>query len=362
MNNESVKLKLHNILGKQLKVKNIFNAVLAVQSGNRNIDWVGAIGDTNHIEKAKMQVDTPYFIASITKMYTSTVIMHLRERNLLNLDDPISKYLPASLIKGIHSYKAVDYVSELKIVHLLSHTSGLADYFLQKQKDGENILDKIVSNGDYEWNVNEVITIVREDLTPKFKPGDGKKAYYSDTNYQLLGTIIESITKKSLSEVYNEIIIIPLRLQNTYLFSLSSQQARPQPAQIFYEEKVMNMPKAMSSFGPDGGIVSTVHESLTFLRAFLDGTLFPEHYLEEMKQWKRIFFPLEYGYGLMRFKLPRIFSPFQASPEFIGHSGASSSFLFYCPDEDLYLTGTLNQVKKQSRPFRLMIDVINALK
>jgi CubicO group peptidase (beta-lactamase class C family) len=143
---------------------------------------------------------------------------------------------------------------------------------------------------------------------------------------------------------------------------LSLRKARPQTAQIFYDKKVLNMPKAMSSFGPDGGIVSTVHESLAFLRAFLDGTLFPANYLEEMKQWKRIFFPLQYGHGLMRFKLPRIFSPFQASPEFIGHSGASSSFLFYCPDEDLYLAGTLNQVKEQSRPFRLMIDVIKALK
>ena len=129
MNNQSVNLKLNNILSKQLKVKNISNAVLAVQSGNKNIDWVGAIGDANNIETTKMQVDTPYFIASITKMYTSTVIMHLRERNLLNLSDPIFKYLPASLTKGIHSYKAVDSVSELKIVHLLSHTSGLADYF-----------------------------------------------------------------------------------------------------------------------------------------------------------------------------------------------------------------------------------------
>lgn len=108
----------------------------------------------------------------------------------------------------------------------------------------------------------------------------------------------------------------------------------------------MDIPKAMSSFGPDGGIVSTVHEGLTFLRAFLDGTLFPEHYLEEMKQWKGIFFPLQYGHGLMRFKLPRIFSPFKPSPELIGHSGASASFLFHCPDEDLYLADTLNQIKR----------------
>ncbi len=362
MNEKRVESKLHGVLYRLLKVKNVFNAVLAVQSGNRELDWAGAIGYADHTEKAKMQVDTPYFIASITKMYTSALIMHLREQNLLNLDDTISKYLPDSLIKGIHSYKGVDYVSELKIVHLLSHTSGLADYFLQRQKDGNNILMKIVSKGDYGWDVNEVMTIVREDLTAKFRPSEGKRAYYSDTNYQLLGKIIEFVTKKPLSQVYNEIIFAPLRLKNTYLFSLSSQQTRSQPTPFYYEGRVMDIPKAMSSFGPDGGIVSTVYENMIFLRAFLDGTLFSEHYLKEMKHWKKIFFPLEYGYGLMRFILPRIFSPFRPPPEFIGHSGASASFLFYCQDKDLYLAGTLNQMKEQRRPFRLMIDVVNALK
>ena len=356
-----IESKLHNILTKQLNSKNIFNAVLAVKSGNGEIDWAGAIGDVNHTEKTKMQVDTPYFIASVTKMYSSAVIMHLHERNLLNLDDSISKYLPASLIVGIHSYKAVDYVGKLKIIHLLSHTSGLADYFIQKQKDGENVLDKIIKYGDYGWDINEVMTIVREELTPRFKPGESNKAYYSDTNYQLLGNIIESVTSKSLSEVYSELIFTPLGLQNTYLFSNTFPENRSQPAEIYYEKHPMSIPKAMSSFGPDGGIISNVQESIIFLKAFLDGTLFPKDYLKEMKQWKRIFSPLQYGYGLMRFKLPRIFSPFRPLPELIGHSGATASFLFYCRDKDLYLAGTLNQIKEQSKPFRLMLEVINSI-
>jgi len=306
-NSKNIESKFQNILNKQLKAKNIFNAVLAVQSGNMEMDWVGAVGDASYHNKVKMQVDTPYFIASVTKMYTSAVIMHLRERNLLNLYDSISKYLPASLIKGIHSYKAVDYVSELKIVHLLSHTSGLADYFLQKQKGGENILDKIVSSGDYGWDITEVMTIVREELTPKFRPGEGKRAYYSDTNYQLLGAIIQSVTNKSLQDAYNETIFTPLGLPNTYLFSNTPLDYRSQPAEIYYEKQPMTIPKAMSSFGPDGGIISNVQESITFLRAFFDGIIFPKDYLKEMKQWKKIFSPLQYGYGLMRFKLPRIF-------------------------------------------------------
>lgn len=75
-----------------------------------------------------------------------------------------------------------------------------------------------------------------------------------------------------------------------------------------------------------------------------------------------IFFPLQYGYGLMRFKLPRRFSPFSISPELIGHSGSSASFLSYAPDLDLYLTGKMNQMNQRSAPFQWMIKVAQVFK
>lgn len=362
MDENNLNSKLQDILDTQINSKKVLSAVLAVQSRNKVIDWAGAVGYSNHTDKTKMQADSPYFIASITKMYTAAVIMHLYEKNLLNINDKISKYLPSSLIKEIHIFKGVDCTSELTVARLLSQSSGLPDYFLDKQKDKENILNKIINHGDYEWNIEEVMRIVKEELNPKFMPDTDNKAYYSDTNYQLLGAIIESVVCKPLQGVYEEIIFTPLGFRNTYLFNLDSKEKRPQPAQIYNRDRPMDMPKAMTSFGPDGGIVSSAQESIIFLRAFLDGTLFSKRYLEEMQRWRKIFYPLEYGYGLMRFKLPRIFSPFKPTPELIGHSGASSSFLFYCPDKDLYLAGTLNQIKEQSRPFRMMLNVINAIK
>lgn len=362
MDEESLDSKLHNLLTKQLNTKRIFNAVLAIQSGDKTIDWVGAVGYSDHNKKAKMWADSPYFIASITKMYIAAVVMHLHERNLLNLEDKILEYLPASLISGIHTYKGDDYVSELKIVHLLSQTSGLADYFEEKQRNGESVLDKLIKYGDYEFNIGDVMSIVRDELNPKFQPGIDKKAHYSDTNFQLLGAIVESVTGKSLQDVCDELIFTPLKLPNTYLFNYSSKEVRPQPAQIYYGNQPMTILKTMSSFGPDGGIVSNAQESITFIRAFFGGVLFPERYLKEMQQWRKIFFPLEYGYGLMKFKLPRFLSPFKPSPELMGHSGASASFLFYCPDEDIYMAGALNQIKEQGRPYRLMINVINTIK
>ena len=82
--------------------------------------------------------------------------------------------------------------------------------------------------------------------------------------------------------------------------------------------------------------------------------------LERIMYWKKIFFPMQYGLGLMRFKLPRFFSPFAASPELIGHSGATSAFLFQSDQGGIRIAGTLNQVDNQSRPVRLMREILES--
>jgi CubicO group peptidase (beta-lactamase class C family) len=118
----------------------------------------------------------------------------------------------------------------------------------------------------------------------------------------------------------------------------------------------------MMSFGPDGGMVSNVEDSLKFLRHFMEGKLFTHPMtLQRMKRWKSIFSPFQYGFGLMRFNLPRIFSPFSATPELIGHSGASSAFLFQSDIGQRYIGGTLNQLENQRRPVQLMLKIIKMM-
>jgi D-alanyl-D-alanine carboxypeptidase len=63
----------------------------------------------------------------------------------------------------------------------------------------------------------------------------------------------------------------------------------------------------------------------------------------------------------MRLKLPRIFSPFKPVPELIGHSGISGAFAFYCPENDMHITGTVNQIHDPGLSYRLMIGILNKL-
>jgi CubicO group peptidase (beta-lactamase class C family) len=352
------------------KNKDVFNALLGVTNTNGDIHWSGAAGITYTDKMEEMKVDTPIFIASITKMYTSAATMILGERGFLSLDDPISKFLPEDLTAGLHRYKGIDYSDQLKIYHLISHTSGLPDYFLEKPKAGLSIFDLIVAGSDEEWDVVKVVDISKNHLSPKFPPElkererSGKRAYYSDTNYQLLGAVIEAAAQESLQEVFSELIIDPLELSSTYLHGEGESRATHgnPPASIYYKTMPLQLDKAMRSFGPDGGMVSNLEDSLKFIKYFMEGKLFAHtSTLKRMKNWRRIFFPLQYGLGLMRYKLPRIFSPFSETPELIGHSGASSSFLFYSDVGQLYIGGTLNQIENQARPFRLMHKIMKLI-
>lgn len=336
--------KLQEIVNKTVDNKLIFGVTVQVYSGDSS--WSGSAGN--------LQTETPYFIASTTKLYTTTCIMKLRSEGKLNLDDKISKYFPAEIMNGLHVYKGVDYSNEITIRHLLSHTSGLPDYFLQKQSNGKSLEEELTSGHDRHWTFEEAIAMSKK-MQPQFRPGTKGKAFYSDTNFQLLGRIIEMLTGKKLQDVYAELIFQPLHLTKTYLYSDATDTI---PADLNFENKPLIIPQAMTSFGADGGIVSTAGECMIFLQAFYSGKLFPKNYLDEMKNWNKIFYPLESGTGMLRFKLPRIFSPGKAIPELIGHSGLSGAFAFYAPEKNIFITGTVNQISKPNSSYKMMAKIL----
>lgn len=368
MDQKDIELKLQSEIDEVVRKNgDVFSAVLMITNTTGDFLWAGAAGTAYADKSEPMKVDTPIFIASITKMYTAAATMILLEREMLSLDDSISIFLPTSLLEGLHRYKGRDHTEQLRVYHLISQTSGLPDYFTERAKNESSILDRIIASGDMEWNVEDVVRIVKSGLSAKFPPepkeqeNSGNKAYYSDTNYQLLGAVIESVTQKHLHEVFSELIIEPLELSSTYLHGFKEPGTTPEspPANIYYKTKPLFLDKAMTSFGPDGGMVSNVKDSLKFLRHFMESKIFTQpSTLQRMKSWRRIFSPFHYGLGLMRFKLPRIFSPFSATPELIGHSGSTSSFLFHSEVDQLYIGGTLNQIENQGRPVRLMLKVL----
>lgn len=340
--------KLNDLVHSQIDNKKIFGCVVNVESGDNSFSWSGSAGNLND--------KSLYFIASTTKLYITAVLLHLKSCGKIGLDEPLSDYVPFELISGIHNYHDIDYSDKITIKQLMSHTSGLPDYFEEKTDTGKTLHSELAMGHDRAWDINKLMDDVR-GMKPKFKPGSSR-AIYSDTNYQLLGQVIENVTHQKISEAFQKLIFNPLNLKNTYLYQDINDQS---PMDIYFKKEKIHIPQAMASFGPDGGIVSTAQESMLFLKAFFNGKFFPEEYLSQIKVWNKIFFPLQYGMGLMRFKLPRIFSPFKSVPELLGHSGLSGAFSFYCPEKDMYLTGTVNQASYPDLSYKLMVKMINIL-
>ena len=319
--------------------------ILRVFSGDGQIDFKGSAGAATP--------DTQFPIASLTKMFTATMISQLLHEGRLHLDQMVQSVLSDLDLSQLHVVKGVDYGPRLTLRHLVHQTSGLADYY-----ESDLAMD-LKAGRDQSYDLHDVLRMTKA-LPPQAAPKRGR-SYYSDTNYQLLGAVIEAAVGESYNQALQNRICAPLGLDNTQVL-----QGTDMGLPVYHKDLRLNVPQILTSMGPDGGIISNLDEMLIFLRAFMRGQLFtPDSAMQiaaQMRQWNRLFFPLHYGYGLMRVKLPRWMTPLRATPELIGHLGASGSFAFYAPETDIYLIGTFNQTDAPRRPIGFMLRVLGLVR
>lgn len=324
---------LNRLVSKMVDNNKIFSAVLRVEQGDGNFSWAGAAGG--------MKKESRFFIASVTKLYITAVMMQLIEASQITLQDKISKHLPESIWRRIHILNGVDYSGELTLYHLISNTSGIPDYFFYKQADGKTSADDLMEGNDESWPLEKTIELVKK-LRPNFKPGTNVR--YSDTNYQLLGRIIEVVTGKSIDNVFDEYIFSELQLKNTYVYRDVNDQT---PVPFYYQSRPLWLPQYIAAVGPEGGIVSTADELMLFLKAFFSGRFFPKEKINDLKKWRLMFPPpglFYFGIGLEKLWIPWIISPFNPIKDVLGFWGQTGSFAFYNPQSDVYLCGTTNQI------------------
>ncbi len=343
--------KLYQLLTNMVDNKNIFGAAIKVENTEGSISWKGAAGN--------MQVDSWYFIASVTKLYVTAVVFKLIEEGKLSLNDRISKHLPDHYCKELHVLKGKDYSDEITVLHLISNTSGLPDYFFHKQKDGKTVADSLIEGNDEKWALENTIDLIKQ-LKPNFKPGAKWRASYSDTNYQLISKILENMTGKTIDNVFRDYIFSELNFKNTYIYTDPNDNS---PVPFYHGSKKLWLPRYLTSIGAEGGIVSTVDEVMIFLKAFFNGRFFPKEKIEELKRWNFILPPpglFLFGIGLEKLWIPRIAAPIKHPGEIVGFWGQTGSFAFYNPKSDLYFCGTTNQIngKGHIAATRFMINTI----
>ncbi len=336
MKKEKIIANIENSFRNQVRSdKKIMNAYLLVHSDRLGINLNVAEGKTNNVKANPQQ---PNHLASVGKLFTATIISILYEKGELDFDERISKYLDSELMSQLHVYKGRDYSEQIKIKHLLMQTSGLNDVFY-------HLLKKMQKNKDYKPTTREAIIWGKKNLKPRFPPG--KKLFYTDTNYYLLGFIIENITKKPFHKVMHELIFEPLKMKHSYMHGFSKQKVKSKYPVAGLYVKGINLLSIDGVHEIDyagGSVTATLEDYLKFMKALVNGRIIKKETLTRMiKDDIFMLFPsLGFKYGYSIWKPVKI--PLLLPKKYFcwGCVGATGAFMFYHPKIESYIIGTFN--------------------
>lgn len=284
-------------------------------------------------DSALMTPDTPFEIASITKAVTAATILRLVEQGRLTLDTTLAEALP----------KETGFPRTITIRQLLSHTSGLGNYWDDGKLDREGnnaFLRAFLAAPDQPWLPEQILTYSRQ--LPHRREG---RFHYSDTNYVLLGLIIERTTRQPLQRAYRDLIFDPLGMSDTWLTYKESPRGAAPSHRYEGSEDLHSVPRQSADWA-GGGLVSTARDLERFLRGLASGRLFRQATtLDAMRESVPVGEDsITYGLGLYRVDLG------QGRGELWGHDGHGNSFAYYWPQRDITFTGTLNQTENDWWP------------
>ncbi len=290
-------------------------------------------------------------LASVGKLFTSTLFGILQEMGKLEFDDKIEKYLDDEIMDNLHVYKGKDYSNEIEIRHLLNQTSGLNDIFYE-------LLKKILENPETKITTRDAILWGKENLEPKSIPGE--KHFYGDTNYYLLGLIVESITNNAFHEAMHELIFNPLEMKHAYMFGFSKPLAKSDhpTAGIYIDEKNLLNYKNLSYLDYSGGsVVAPLEEYLIFMKSLVNHKIVRKETLERMLNdsipMGFPFIGIDYGYGIWKYKTVPIIVPEKYNCW--GCVGVTGAYMFYHPKTEAYLIGTFNDARYKRKSVQFML-------
>lgn len=218
-------------------------------------------------------IDSRFLIASVSKAYLAVAMMQLDETGVLDIDDPVSSWLPQDVIDAFGNYEGIT------IAHLLTMSSGLPDYL--DDEFYEVSLERITRGA----TSGEVLRMALKSVADErrhFSPGASFD--YSNTNYVLAQLVLEKAASAPLQEVLAGQIFKPLGLTQTKLLGFG---IRPEEFVRGYEDfgnGLEPVDRYLTGFGfGDGGLVSTAEDVATFYRALLmDRSLLEQESLDRL--------------------------------------------------------------------------------
>jgi D-alanyl-D-alanine carboxypeptidase len=237
-----------------------------VRDGDKSLQLTSGVSDLE--KRTAVAADDHFRIGSIAKPYVATVVMQLVEEGKLDLDDPVERYLPGMVPNG----------ADISLRRLLNHTSGIADYSEVSQEVAAPYV-----KGDYAhvWTPRQLVRIAVA-AGPLFKPGAG--VHYSNTNYALIGLVIEQASGHSLGRELRTRIFEPLKLTNT-TFSTDGHMPTPHArGYLVGSGKPVDVTEVYPYYWGAGNLVADADDVAVFYKALMRGKLVSPASLAEMKK------------------------------------------------------------------------------
>lgn len=328
---------LQTILDQTVADGKIPGAVLSVSLPGQE-RWTGSSGIADRKTSRAMQPLTNVRIASISKIFTAVVVLQLVEEGTIDLDAPMSTYLPELVPNG----------NAITVRNLLQHTTGLYDYL----EDRNYAMRAAYGDPQRQPPPSELVAYATQ-FQPAFRVGAPGAWDYSSTNFVILGLIVEQVTGNPLALEMRQRIFEPLGLSATFF---QPDEPVPDTASRGYSENIDRSAVAMRFAFATANLVSTAADVRRFGEALVGGELLEPASMEEMYSFVngkgQYNMPaLEYGLGLMRNVLPVGPGPNgeprpAAASRVIGHIGGFGGFrsaLWAAPDSGITIALGVNQ-------------------
>ena len=276
--------------------------------------WLGTSGVS--YGEVPIAPDMLFAIGSITKNVVAALALSLAEDGILSLEDPLAKWLPA--------YSEVD--GSITLRQLLNHTSGVFQFF-----SNPKIWKEMERDPARLWTPEQVLSYLHE---PYFAPGKGFR--YSNTNYVLLGMVLQRAIGSPISAELRRRFWQPLGLRNAYVYMEERLPANLahvwETFRRFGQQRDLTFLPRMaheSIIHPSGGIFMTAVELSKWCDALFQGKVISRASLDQMMAFVETpkgHLPDTDGYGL---GLQSHRSSFSHGERAIGHSGASIGTIAY---------------------------------
>ena len=248
-----------------LQAKGGFNGCVLYGEKGRLV-FKKAYGYDDFKEQKRLATSSAFQLASVSKMFTAMAIMILKEEGLLEYDDSIRKYIPELPYPGI------------TIRQMLNHRSGMPDYM----HFSDNLWDqtKPLTNED-------MIRVMAVNQPPRyFSAGNGFD--YCNSNYALLASVVERITKKPFDQFVEETIFDPLSMSDSFIYHLAEGKEIPPfvPVGVAGHRRSRGLPRIESNHYQNGvvgdkGVYASVEDLFKWDQALYHGLLVSEKTLAE---------------------------------------------------------------------------------